>query len=448
MNNPHAASGIRVLAPAVFFVCIISVYRGYAQGFGNMMPTAASQIVEVVCKAVFGIVAAMWLINRGYSSYTVSAGAIMGVSIGLALCIPLLVWYKRNIDRGITSDESSEDLPGRFRVLGRLMKVSIPITLSASFMSLMVVIDNSIVLGRLQTWLVNTEEVAAAAVTLAAERSMEMTEALAEASEVASSALFGIFTRGLTVYNLPPALIVPVAVSIVPAIAAELAKHRKSEAGDLMRSSIKLTNLLAMPACAGIVVLSGPILIALFNDSREMTSNILALLGAASFFVCLQHITMAILQAGGHERIAMLTFPVGGVLKIVLSVILVGNPNIGIIGSPIGTLVCFAIISLLNLYFIRTKLKESPKIISVYLKPLICSAVMATISFVVYELLYRLGSGVIGSGRIAVCLYLSIAIFVGVLVYALLIIVTRTITKEDMTYVPKGEKLARVLKIK
>jgi len=289
-------------------------------------------------------------------------------------------------------------------------------------MSIMAVIDNSIVLGRLQTAFLLTEE-----------------EALA---------LFGIYTRGLTIYNLPPALIVPVAVSIIPAIAAALARENKSEAGSIMRSSIKLNNLLAMPACAGVMVLAGPILLALYRESREIAVTMLIVLGAASFFVCLQHITMAILQANGHERIAMLTFPVGAVLRIMLSYFLVGNPDIGIVGTPIGNLACFVAISALNIVFIMTRVKHRPKLSDTFLKPLLCTAIMTAAAYFVYELVSRLGYSIIGDGRVAVSLYLGVAIVFAVAVYAVLVIVTRTLTMEDMKLVPKGEKLAKMLRIK
>ena len=422
MNNSMAAPGIRVLAPAVFFVCVISVYRGYAQGFENMIPTAMSQVVEVICKAAFGIAAALWLVSRNYDSPVVSAGAIMGSTIGLGLSVPLLVWYKKRIDRGLDSGGDAGALPGRLRVFGELMKVSIPITLSASFMSIMSVIDSSIVLGRLQTALHLTER--------------------------AASEQFGIYTKGLTIYNLPPAIVVPVSISIIPAIAAALARKRDGEAGGIMQSSVKLVNLIAMPAGAGLMVLARPILAALFEESRQTAVTVLMILGAASFFVCLQYITTAILQANGHERVALITFPIGAVIKIVIGYYLSGNPNIGVIGSPIGTLACFIVISALNITFIVFRVKERPKFAAVFLKPLFCTAVMAAAAFFTHKLLHRFGSRLVGSGRWAVAAYLAGAIAVGVAVYAALIIITRTITKDDMALVPKGEKIAKILRIR
>ena len=54
LHNEGAYSAIRALAPAVFFVCVLSCIRGYTQGQGNMTPSAASQVLEAVCKLGIG----------------------------------------------------------------------------------------------------------------------------------------------------------------------------------------------------------------------------------------------------------------------------------------------------------------------------------------------------------------------------------------------------------
>ena len=95
---PEAAAGIRVLAPAVLLVCVYSVYRGYLQGFGNMIPTALSQIVESVGKVAVGLTAAWLLLDRGAPGERVCAGALAGTTAGIALTIPLMARYKRRTD--------------------------------------------------------------------------------------------------------------------------------------------------------------------------------------------------------------------------------------------------------------------------------------------------------------------------------------------------------------
>jgi Na+-driven multidrug efflux pump len=52
MGVKEAEPGIRVLAPAVFFSCVVAVYRGYTQGFEDMTPTAVSQVIEVIFKMI------------------------------------------------------------------------------------------------------------------------------------------------------------------------------------------------------------------------------------------------------------------------------------------------------------------------------------------------------------------------------------------------------------
>jgi len=437
MGSSLAATGIRVLAPAVFFVCMISVYRGYAQGFQDMIPTAASQVIEVVSKAVFGLAVAFYLARTGYASQYVSAGAITGVTIGLGLCIPVMMWHKRRIDKRFIlidkneiepSDTIEEEIPSRRRALLRFLKVSIPISLSASFMSIMGVVDTSVVSNRLQSALMLTES-----------------EAMAQ---------LGIFRKGISIYNLPPSLVVPLAVSIIPAIAAAIAQKRRDEANIIMQSSIKLTNLFAMPACAGIMVLAGPILKALYHDPRQSPetvatmTTILVLLGAASYFVCLQHMTIATLQANGFERVSLITFPVGAVVRISLSYFLVAIPSIGIIGSPIATLACFAAISALNIVFIMIKVKTHMKVISCFVKPLMCASIMAAVAFLVYTGSNKLGLRIFSSDVTAVRFSLAVAVLVGILVYLALIVLTRAISREDLLYVPKGEKLAKVLRVR
>jgi len=442
MSSSLAAKGIRVLAPAVFFVCMISVYRGYAQGFQDMIPTAASQVIEVVSKALFGIIIAFYLARTGYQAQYISAGAITGVTIGLGLCIPVMMWYKRKIDRrnvilyetgsinDINKPEEKEqmELPSRGYALLRFLKVSVTISLSASFMSIMGVIDTSVVSNRLQTALMLTES-----------------EAMSQ---------LGIFRKGLSIYNLPPSLIVPLAVSIIPAIASAVAKKNKDEASIITQSSVKLTNLFAMPACAGIIVLAGPILKALYYDPSQSPetvatmTTILMILGAASYFVCFQHLTIATLQANSYERVALMTFPIGAIVRIALSYFLVANPSIGIIGSPIATLACFMVIVSLNIIFITVKVKERMKVVSGFIKPLMCALIMAVVAYLSYEGAKWFGSGFLGTSRTAVVIYLAVAIFMGLVAYITLVILTRAITKEDLSYVPKGDKLAKILRVR
>ena len=87
LNNPRAAYGIRALAPAVVCVGCLSAFRGYAQGRQYMTPTAVSQILEALCKLVFGLALSLWLLKIGQPDYIAAAGAIAGVTAGTILSL-------------------------------------------------------------------------------------------------------------------------------------------------------------------------------------------------------------------------------------------------------------------------------------------------------------------------------------------------------------------------
>ena len=66
LHNSMAVAAIRVLSPAVLFVCVLSAVRGYTQGQGNMRPTALSEIIESLTKLIVGMVLVWWLLRQGY----------------------------------------------------------------------------------------------------------------------------------------------------------------------------------------------------------------------------------------------------------------------------------------------------------------------------------------------------------------------------------------------
>ena len=58
-NQPDAWAAIGFLGPCVLLICIMSAFRGYFQGQSNMIPTAVSQVLEVVTKLIVGMAAAL-----------------------------------------------------------------------------------------------------------------------------------------------------------------------------------------------------------------------------------------------------------------------------------------------------------------------------------------------------------------------------------------------------
>jgi len=152
-------------------------------------------------------------------------------------------------------------------------------------------------------------------------------------------------------------------------------------------------------------------------------------------------VSTSILQANGFVNLPILVTAVGSSVKIVSNYVLVGNPQINIKGAPIGTILCFGIIALINLGLIARVVPAPPRYGKVFLKPLIASVVMGAGARGAYGLLAHaagLGNSLSTLGAIAV----------GVVVYFVLVLALRAISSDDLALMPKGDKIARVLKIR
>lgn len=422
MNDSQVAAGVMCLAPAVFFSCVLAVLRGYTQSHSDMVPTAVSQIIEVMCKMVFGLAIAWYLRGQGYDKPIIAAGAITGVTIGLGIDIPVIALMSRKSAARTPMTLNMDKPESCLRTFWLIVSVSIPIMLGSSVMNIINLVDTAVVRGRL------------ASGALLAEEQIDI--------------LYGVYTKGITLYSLPTAFISPIVIAVVPVLAAARGAKRFDEARATMESSMKMTNLLAMPAAAGLAILAQPIFDVLFPGSNENGPALLRLLGLASYFVCVYIITNGILQAAGREKLALLALPVGGVIKIIISWFLVGDPRINIYGAPIGMVGCYAAITLVNIVFISMTSPDKPNYLKITLRPLICTLLMGAAAWGVYGLMDKFVSAPLGGGRLAAVVCLGGAIAVGVVVYAVLIFALRAVTKEDILLLPKGEKLAKMLKMK
>ena len=216
-----------------------------------------------------------------------------------------------------------------------------------------------------------------------------------------------------------------------------------------MRSSLRVTALLAFPMGLGLWALSDPLFRLFYRSyNAELGGSLLAVLGIASIFVCLMLITNSILQAYGRVSVPIVTMLIGGGVKIVLNYNLVALPSVNIHGAPIGTLVCFALTALLNLIAVARIAPFRLNYPGYFLRPLFASLVMAFAARGVYALAaHFLIPSVEEAGRLTLLLCVGIAIGVAVVIYGVLVLALHCIRRSDLELLPKGDKLARLLHI-
>ena len=441
VGDPAAIYCVKALSPSVLCVCVMSAFRGYYQGHSNMVPTAVSQIIEALGKLFVGLALAYLVFqllkgqSESYRQQMAAAGAILGVSVGSVVALCFIVSHYLRERRRLGERRYSDRPDGSGDIFANILKLAIPITLGSAAISIVTLIDTSVVFSLLKKMFTDMPEL----ITDAAKAQAAAANGIDPVLYMARS-LKGIYDKCMAIYNLPSQLMVAITVSVIPAVSACLARHDRRGASQVSESSLRVGVLFAFPMGFGLCALGGPIMGLLAKGiDVSVAGPIMSVLGIATIFVCLMLICNSILQAHGFVNLPVFTVIIGGVIKVAVNYLLVGNYDINVKGAPVGTLCCFAVVSVLDLWFIHRVIPLPPRYSRVFFKPLIAAAAMGGAVWACYGLLFKL----LHSNTVATLG----SIVVGVAVYAVLVILLKAISKDDLALMPKGDKIGKLLHI-
>ena len=419
IENPQAAPCIRAIAPALLCVCVSSAVRGYFQGLGNMMPTAISQLIEAVGKLTLGVLFSALAIRAGYDISNAAAFGILGLSAGTLISAIYLLILKLFRDKRASNAElesaAYKVTSDKKHGVGELIRLAIPITLSSTVLGITKIADMALIMRRLGD---------------------------IGYSAAGANVVYGSYTTlAVPIFNLLPSLITPLALAVVPRLSAALLREREDGAEDIVRIALRISILFSMPASIAIAVYSKQILGVLFVGEGEaiaVAAPLLSALGASVLFSCLITTTNAILQAYGKAGVAMISMSIGAVLKIASAYVLIGIDEVGAYGAPLSTLMCNVAITAINFYFINKCQRGTIGVRELYLRPLVCSVMMISISFATYLAAERF----LGSERIG----FIFGALLGVISYAFFSLLIGAVEGEDIEALPGGERILSVLR--
>jgi stage V sporulation protein B len=242
---------------------------------------------------------------------------------------------------------------------------------------------------------------------------------------------------------MPNAFITPITVSIIPAITSQITLSNHEGVKSTEESAARITALLSLPCAIGLMVLAQPIMALLGGYTGEklvVAGQLMALLGISVFLHAIVLLTNAIMQAHGHASIPVVNMLCSGVVRLIVVFILSGNPAIGILGVPMGTALCNLCIAILNLVAMGRCVPQKPALVKNLLRPLIPALCMGAVAFGAWKVLVAMGIG----SRVLLC---GLPIGCAGVVYLILAVVCKSITREDCLLLPKGEKIARLLRL-
>lgn len=419
-SSPDSNYAIMALAPTLFFISLESSLRGYFQGRSNMVPTATSQIIEAVTKVIIGVGLAFYIIQNVSEDPDrwAAVGAIVGVSISAALGAMYLLGFKAVQSRRDKKEAWAEEpiLTSRKQMLMNLIRFAVPITIGSCFLSLLDTVDGAILLQRLQAGAGLTQEMA--------------------------DWWNGTIGHARKFFDLPGAFVVPISTSLLPILSGAIASKNQRQVDKISSMALRVTLLIGVPSSVGMAIFARPICqLLLYNQPEvaEEAAPLLTMLSLAIAFSGLLFTTNAILQSFGRATRPVIDMAVGGVVKIVLSYVLIGIPQVAAMGSAISTVVSYVVMVVLNVFALRSSLPKMDSVVKTALPLVLASAVMGAVSYGAYWLLTW-----VVSSRVAVIP----AILVAILVYALCAVLFKGVGYEDVAALPKGHTLARLLRMK
>jgi stage V sporulation protein B len=416
-NLEGAVYGMRAIAPALLFVAVTSAYKGYFQGMRNMRPTAAVQITEQLFRVTVGLTLAFMLVSKGKEF--AAAGATFGATAGsfAGLILILLVYFRK-----VRKPEFREELASSRRtfmgseqslagVLRALFMIMIPITIGASIMPIMNNIDLAIVSNRLANSGWNPDQV----------RSM-----------------YGQLTSFAgAIKDMPQFMTQSIAISLVPTIISAYKTRDENFLSQNVTLSMRMTVLVSLPCAVGIFTLSEPILKLLYFrqiDDAIAAAPSLRILAVGIVFIAVIQTMTGILQGVERQWRPMINLLAGAVVKVILTYTLTGIKSVNILGAATGTVVAYFVAATLNYHAMKKFTNTNIEWKLVLIRPVISAAVMGGCAYGAYRLC------LIATGNSIATLA---GVFVGGVVYLVMIFAVGAIRRDELSTLPKGKALVK-----
>lgn len=412
LQIPEAEMTLVALSPAIFFVAISSVMRGYFNGRQNIKATARSQTIEQIFKTALTIILVeIVAILSNISTEWMAGGATLATTLATMSGFGYLYLFYKTRSKEIATEVKSTVNYKYERVrtiIKKILIVSVPIALTAIMSSLNKNIDSFTVVRSLKQFM---------------PEDMAITQ-------------YGILGGKVdTLTSLPLSINVAFSTALVPAISAAKARKDKKTISQKTSFSLLVSMLIGLPCTIGMCIFAGPILQLLFPNASSGTT-ILQISSWTIIFTILDQTINGALQGYGKLKIPVISLGCGVIAKLILNLILVPIPAIGINGAAIGSVVCHLVAFAIAIVSLMKNIKLDLTFSKFVVKPVIATIMMGICSYYSYLAL---------SGIIVKKMATILAIVLAVIAYGLAIVALKVFSKEELSLLPAGEKLCKVL---
>ncbi len=320
---------IRMVSVALIVVPMMSIIRGYFQGFQSMGPTAVSQVIEQLVRIIF-ILSITFLLVSVYQGNTGTAvafatfGAFVGALGGLAVLV--IYWFKRReyLNRQLEESKVDHQIP-----LVKMYRELISYALPLSFVGLAIPLFQLIDLFTFNNALM-----------------------AANVAQQQAEIAFGAFSQ--TTHKLiliPVALATAFSITLVPTITNSFTNGDHKLMQTQITQTYQIILFLTLPAAVGLSILAYPAFGTLYGLSDiQIGGYILQYYAPIALFFSLFSVTAAILQGMNQQRFAVIGLVGGLVVKLSLNYWLLFK--LGPVGGIISTYAGYSVAIIVNVWAI------------------------------------------------------------------------------------------------
>lgn len=424
---PYAAFALKTLAPTVWIMAYLGVFRGYYQGRGTMVPTALSQVFEQIVNAIVSVAAGSWLFNQaikveilngesgsGYSNSWGAAGGTIGTGAGaftaLVFLLVLFAAYQRTIRKKVRRDRS-----GSLESYGTITKILfftvVPVVVSSAIYNVNSILDNGLLAYNF--------------------KSLGMEE------EFISQ--WGVYTgKYHLLINVPMAVSNALSSSLIPSVSRAVATGDRRMVKKKVAAAIRFSLLIAIPSAVGLTVLAGPVNNLLFSGDNDLAVQMTLYGSIAVVFYSVSTVTNAILQGIDRMRLPIVHALTALVLHLAAMEVMVLVFHMGIFSMVFANILFAVIMCFLNHRSIRKILGYRQEVKKTILLPAAVSAVMGAAAVGVYKLIH------LGIQSNAVCTLGAVA--AAVAVYGVLLVKLGCLHEDELHQMPGGTRLLQVFR--
>lgn len=306
-QSEDAIYGYIAIAPAVLIVTLISAFRGWFMGNGNLVPNSVSQITEGAVKLGVGLGLTAFLIRFGIKYAVV--GALLGVvaSEFVTLIIMTICYFVKHkkFERIKLKEEKG--------TIKRLACLAVPLVACGTILPVSQFID-SVLVTNLLKW----------------------------GGKAGPIAQYGLWSGVVTpLINLPVMVCISLGIAVTPQMVEGKQKRDIDFILEKAATANKLTYLMGVPFVFFYLFMAGGIIKLLFpslSEEQTKTAVMLLMIGAPSVIgLSVFQIYSAMLQGLGRAKAPVIIMGTCMAVKLALTVIL--TPVMGITGCAIAAVV-------------------------------------------------------------------------------------------------------------